>query len=121
MLSQGKIKVNCDYIGRHPGHKRPRRAGGGKLQPIRRECCFLRTSISERPARILLLRAPVMNSVQWATAIAVTIFLLEGFVLSVFPAQFKEMLAQADPRSLQIAGAAETLVAVCLLAGLLVG
>jgi len=62
-----------------------------------------------------------MSSIQWVTATAVTIFLLEGFVLSVFPEQFKQLLAEADPRSLQIAGAAETIVAVCLLVGLFFG
>jgi len=62
-----------------------------------------------------------MNNAQWVTAIATTIFLLEGFVLSVFPEQFKQMVAEADPKSLQVAGAAETFVAVCLLAGLFFG
>ena len=43
----------------------------------------------------------------------------EGFTLSVFPSQFKEFLVQADPRTLQITGLVETLVAISLIAGIL--
>ncbi|MCE9606675.1 MAG: hypothetical protein K8U03_17435 [Planctomycetia bacterium] len=62
-----------------------------------------------------------MNSVGWVTSVAASIFLLEGFVLTVFPEQFKRMLVESDTRALQIAGAVETIVAVGLLAGLLMG
>jgi len=53
------------------------------------------------------------------TIIALTLLLAEGFALSVFPAQFKEMLVEAHPRSLQIVGLTETVVAVGLIAGIL--
>ncbi|MBL9089711.1 MAG: hypothetical protein JNL96_00700 [Planctomycetaceae bacterium] len=62
-----------------------------------------------------------MDVVRWFTLTALTMFLLEGFVLSVFPNQFKEMLAAADPRTLQILGVFETVMAIGLMAGLLFG
>lgn len=61
---------------------------------------------------------PIAN---WITITAVLFILLEGFVLSVFPEQFKQLLAQADSRSLQIAGVFETVIAVSLLGGLFFG
>ena len=61
---------------------------------------------------------PIAN---WIAITAVLFILLEGFVLSVFPEQFKHLLAQADARALQTAGVMETLIAVCLLGGLLFG
>ncbi|HEX3871366.1 MAG TPA: hypothetical protein VHV77_13065 [Pirellulales bacterium] len=50
---------------------------------------------------------------------ALTLFLTEGFVLSVFPAQFQQFLTEADPRLLQVLGVAETLLAAGLITGLL--
>jgi hypothetical protein len=49
---------------------------------------------------------------------ALTLFLAEGFTLSMFPAQFKEFMAEADPRYLQAAGLAETVIAAGLMAGI---
>lgn len=48
-----------------------------------------------------------------------TLFLAEGFALSVFPEQFKALLAELEPRALQAAGLTETLVAIVLLATVL--
>ncbi|HEY1602300.1 MAG TPA: hypothetical protein VGG64_22050 [Pirellulales bacterium] len=62
-----------------------------------------------------------MDVARWVTLIALTLFLVEGFTLSVFPTQFKEFLAQADPRALQAMGLIETVAAVSLIAGILVG
>jgi hypothetical protein len=60
-----------------------------------------------------------MNPTQWMTVMGLTLFLAEGFTLSVFPRQFKEFLTEADPRVLQIAGLMETTVAAALIAGIL--
>jgi len=60
-----------------------------------------------------------MDVPHWITLFALTLFLAEGFTLSVFPSQFKEFLVQADPRTLQITGLVETLVALSLIAGIL--
>ena len=62
-----------------------------------------------------------MEPVRWMTLVALTLFLAEGFTLSMFPAQFKEFLLEADPRLLQAAGLAETVLAAGLIAGLLLG
>ncbi|HUY35200.1 MAG TPA: hypothetical protein VMV69_20815 [Pirellulales bacterium] len=62
-----------------------------------------------------------MNPTQWMTVMGLTLFLVEGFTLSVFPRQFKEFLAEADPRVLQIAGLFETTVAAGLMAGIVLG
>jgi uncharacterized protein YjeT (DUF2065 family) len=62
-----------------------------------------------------------MDIARWVTLIALTLFLVEGFTLSVFPTQFKEFLAQVDPRALQAMGLIETVAAVSLIAGILVG
>jgi hypothetical protein len=48
-----------------------------------------------------------------------SLFLLEGFLFTMFPAQVLEMLREADPRSLQIAGMIETVVAASFIASLL--
>ncbi len=61
-----------------------------------------------------------MDAIRWITLLALTLILAEGFTLSVFPAQFKEFLLHADPRTLQITGLVETLVALSLIAGILV-
>ena len=60
-----------------------------------------------------------MDPLRWITVAAVCIFFIEGFVLSVFPAQLRQILIESDPRSLQLAGWAETAVAIGLLAALL--
>lgn len=52
--------------------------------------------------------------------LALTLLLAEGVALSFFPRQFKELLSESDPRWLQIAGVAETLLAAALLAGIVV-
>ncbi|HVU86961.1 MAG TPA: hypothetical protein VHD36_06555 [Pirellulales bacterium] len=61
-----------------------------------------------------------MDAARWITLIALTLFLMEGFTLSVFPTQFKEFLVQTDPRTMQVMGLVETVIAVSLIAGILV-
>jgi hypothetical protein len=53
------------------------------------------------------------------TVLALTLLLAEGFALSVFPVQFREMLIEANPRALQAIGLIETVVSVGLIAGIL--
>lgn len=53
--------------------------------------------------------------------IGLGLFLAEGCLLSLFPAQLKQMLEQAEPRHLQAAGWVETIVALSLMAGILLG
>jgi uncharacterized protein YjeT (DUF2065 family) len=60
-----------------------------------------------------------MDAGRWLTIVALSLLLAEGFALSVFPRQFKELLTEADPRLLQAAGLAETVVAVVLMAGII--
>jgi hypothetical protein len=60
-----------------------------------------------------------VDPVRWIMLVALTLFLAEGFTLSVFPAQFKEFLIEAEPRFLQAAGLAETIIAAGLMAGIL--
>jgi len=60
-----------------------------------------------------------MDAVHTVTVLALTMFLLEGFTLSVFPAQLQALLAEADPRMLQLAGLFETVLAAGLLAVLM--
>jgi hypothetical protein len=60
-----------------------------------------------------------MDTGRWLTAMALTLFLAEGFALSVFPRQFRQLLIETDPRWLQVAGLAETAVAVALIAGMM--
>ncbi|HJT32983.1 MAG TPA: hypothetical protein VJ783_13160 [Pirellulales bacterium] len=59
-----------------------------------------------------------MDGTRWMTILALTLLLAEGVALSFFPRQFKELLTEADPRWLQAAGVAETLIAAALLAGI---
>lgn len=59
-----------------------------------------------------------MDPARWITILALTIFLAEGFTLSVFPVQFKELLTELDPRALQAVGLVETIVAMGLIAGI---
>ncbi|HEX5447236.1 MAG TPA: hypothetical protein VFW87_25700, partial [Pirellulales bacterium] len=61
-----------------------------------------------------------MDGARWITVLALTILLVEGVTLSFFPRQFKELLTESDPRWLQVAGVAETLLAAALLAGIAV-
>ena len=60
-----------------------------------------------------------MDPARWITVIALTFFLAEGFTLSVFPRQFQELMQDVDPRTLQVAGLIETMMAVTLMAGIL--
>jgi len=60
-----------------------------------------------------------MNPAGWIVVLALTLFLAEGFTLSVFPRQFQEMMQNADPRTLQIAGLIETILAVGMMTGIL--
>lgn len=53
--------------------------------------------------------------------IALSVFLIEGFALAVFPAQFKQMLVELEPRWLQALGLAETILAAALIAGIVLG
>ncbi|MBI2825185.1 MAG: hypothetical protein HYX69_10910 [Planctomycetia bacterium] len=62
-----------------------------------------------------------MDVARWVMLGALTLFLAEGFTLSIFPAQFKQFLTEADPRALQAIGLVETVLAVGLIAGILVG
>lgn len=55
---------------------------------------------------------------KWITLAALGLLLAEGFVLSVFPNQFREMLLQSEPRWLQAAGLVETILAATLIAGI---
>jgi len=67
------------------------------------------------------LESTIMEPAHWITMIALTLFLAEGFALTVFPRQFKEFLVEADPRSLQLLGLVETVIAAGLLTGLVAG
>ena len=49
---------------------------------------------------------------------AASLFLIEGFLFTVFPEQVLAALREAEPRVLQIAGLIETVVAASLLASL---
>ena len=60
-----------------------------------------------------------MDPARWITLVALTLFLVEGFTLSVFPVQFQEMLKQLEPRTLQSIGLVEIVLAVGLIAGIL--
>jgi uncharacterized protein YjeT (DUF2065 family) len=62
-----------------------------------------------------------MDPGRWITLAALSLFLVEGFALAVFPHQFKQLLIEADPRALQLAGLVETLVAAGLIAGVAAG
>ena len=62
-----------------------------------------------------------MDPIRWIMLVALTLFLAEGFALSVFPAQVKDVISQLEPRSLQAAGLLETVLAAALIAGVLFG
>src|SRR5689334_5895326 len=72
------------------------------------------TALAGRNARFMEMSRFVM-------VFALGIFLAEGFVLAVFPDRFKEFLLEMEPRSLQVAGLVETVVALGLMAGILAG
>ena len=59
-----------------------------------------------------------MTGLQVVMMVGASIFLLEGFLFSLFPEQVLVALREAEPRTLQIAGIVETVVAASLLAGL---
>lgn len=59
-----------------------------------------------------------MEAKSWITVMGLTLFLAEGFALSVFPQQFKEYVAELDTRVLQIAGLLETALATGLILGI---
>jgi uncharacterized protein YjeT (DUF2065 family) len=61
-----------------------------------------------------------MDLPQWITVTALSILLAEGCMLSLFPAQFRQMLNEVDPRWLQLAGLCEIVLAAGLLAILLI-
>jgi len=62
-----------------------------------------------------------MDISRWLTIIALTLFLAEGFALTVFPRQFKAMLVESDPGALQMLGLIETVIAAALITGILFG
>jgi hypothetical protein len=62
-----------------------------------------------------------VDATRWITVCALTLFLAEGFALSVFPRQSQQLFTEADPRMLQVAGLVETLLAAGLMAGILAG
>lgn len=62
-----------------------------------------------------------MEWVRWMTLAALSGFLLEGFVLTVFPQQFQQLLSSIEPRTLQTVGIIETVIAIGLIAGLMTG
>ena len=59
-----------------------------------------------------------MSAFKVIVLLGASMFLIEGFLFSLFPAQVLEMLREADARSLQIAGMIETVVAASLMASL---
>ncbi len=62
-----------------------------------------------------------MDPIRWIMLAALALFLAEGFALSVFPTQFRELVSQLEPRTLQAAGLVETVLAAALMAGVLFG
>jgi hypothetical protein len=60
-----------------------------------------------------------LNTSHWIACIALSLLLMEGFLLSVFPGQVQAALQEIEPRALQWAGLAETVLAAALLTGLL--
>jgi hypothetical protein len=62
-----------------------------------------------------------MDPIRWIMLIALSLFLAEGFALSVFPAQFRDLISQLEPKALQTLGLIETVLAAALIAGVLFG
>ena len=54
-------------------------------------------------------------------ALVCCMIVVAGFALAVFPVEFKELLVEADPRMLQFAGLAETVLVAGVMAMLLLG
>ena len=59
-----------------------------------------------------------MDALRTIMMLGAGLFLLEGFLFSLFPEQILAALREAEPRTLQIAGLIESLVAASLLASL---
>lgn len=59
-----------------------------------------------------------MNAMKIIMVLGASIFLLEGFLFSLFPEQVLAAIREAEPRTLQIAGMIETVIAASLLASL---
>ncbi len=62
-----------------------------------------------------------MDAVRWIMVLALALFLAEGFALSVFPVQFRDLVSQLDARTLQTAGLMETVLAAALIVGVILG
>lgn len=62
-----------------------------------------------------------MDPIRWIMLVALSLFLAEGFALSVFPTQFRDLISQLEPKSLQALGLVETVLAAALIAGVLFG
>lgn len=62
-----------------------------------------------------------MDAVRWIMVLALALFLAEGFALSVFPVQFRDLVSQLDARTLQAAGLMETVLAAALIVGVILG
>lgn len=62
-----------------------------------------------------------MEPIRWIMLVALGLFLAEGFALSVFPVQFRDLVSQLEPRALQAAGLLETVVAAALMVGVILG
>lgn len=60
-----------------------------------------------------------MDPVRWITVVAVTFLLVEGFALSLFPEQIRQLLTESDARSVQMAGLFEATVGAVLLVAFL--
>lgn len=60
-----------------------------------------------------------MDAVRWIMVLALALFLAEGFALSVFPVQFRDLVSQLDARTLQAAGLMETVLAAALIVGVI--
>ena len=59
-----------------------------------------------------------MSAFKTIMLLGTSMFLIEGFMFSLFPAQVLEMFREANPRSIQVAGMIETVVAASLMASL---
>jgi len=62
-----------------------------------------------------------MEPIRWIMLVALGLFLAEGFTLSVFPVQFRDLVSQLEPRMLQAAGLMETVVAAALMVAVILG
>jgi uncharacterized protein YjeT (DUF2065 family) len=62
-----------------------------------------------------------MIELKYLALLLLTLLMVEGFVLSVFPRQFQQMVAEIDPRALQAGGLVETILALGLAAAVVLG